>query len=63
MDLAVGIIVGAAFTKIVDSFVSDLITPFIGLLTSKNLDNSFAVLKCGEPNINQSCVVTFVRPL
>ncbi len=32
LDLAVGIIIGAAFTAIVNSLVGDLITPIIGLL-------------------------------
>ena len=31
MDMAVGIIIGAAFTAIVKSVVGDLIKPFIGL--------------------------------
>ena len=31
MDMAVGIIIGAAFTAIVKSMVGDLINPFIGL--------------------------------
>ena len=30
MDLAVGVIIGAAFGKIVDSIVSDLIMPIVG---------------------------------
>ena len=33
MDLAVGVIIGAAFGKIVDSLVNDLIMPVIGKLT------------------------------
>ena len=33
MDLAVGVIIGAAFGKIVDSLVGDLIMPVIGRLT------------------------------
>lgn len=33
VDLAVGIIIGAAFTAIVNSLVSDLINPIIGLVT------------------------------
>jgi large conductance mechanosensitive channel len=33
-DMAVGIIVGAAFTTIVNSMVGDLIMPIIGVLTS-----------------------------
>lgn len=32
MDLAVGIIIGAAFTAIVNSLVGDLINPIIGLI-------------------------------
>jgi large conductance mechanosensitive channel len=33
LDLAVGIIVGAAFTKVVNSLVSDILMPPLGLLT------------------------------
>ncbi|MEM7171519.1 MAG: large-conductance mechanosensitive channel protein MscL [Pseudomonadota bacterium] len=33
MDMAVGIIIGAAFTAIVTSLVNDLITPIISLFT------------------------------
>lgn len=34
MDMAVGIIMGAAFTAIVNSMVGDLIMPVIGVITS-----------------------------
>jgi large conductance mechanosensitive channel len=33
VDLAVGVIIGAAFGKIVTSFVADIITPPLGVLT------------------------------
>jgi len=33
MDMAVGIIIGAAFGKIVSSFVGDIIMPIVGLFT------------------------------
>ena len=33
MDLAVGVIIGAAFGKIVDSVVNDLIMPIVGRAT------------------------------
>lgn len=33
MDLAVGVIIGGAFGKIVDSVVNDLIMPLIGKVT------------------------------
>jgi large conductance mechanosensitive channel len=33
MDLAIGVIIGAAFGKIVDSLVKDIIMPIAGLIT------------------------------
>jgi large conductance mechanosensitive channel len=48
VDMAVGIIIGAAFGKIVDSLVKDLIMPPIGLLLGKvDFANLFLVLKEG----------------
>lgn len=35
IDMAVGIIIGTSFTKIVNSLVADVITPAIGLITGK----------------------------
>lgn len=40
MDLAVGVIIGAAFGKIVDSVVSDLIMPVVAALIGGKLDFS-----------------------
>jgi large conductance mechanosensitive channel len=48
MDMAVGIIIGAAFGTIVNSLVKDVIMPPIGLLLGKvDFSNLFAVLKQG----------------
>jgi large conductance mechanosensitive channel len=47
MDLAVGIIIGAAFTAIVNSMVEDLINPIIGLIIG-GIDFSDFVLRFGE---------------
>ena len=45
MDMAVGIIIGAAFTAIVQSLVKDLINPIIGLFTGGvDFTNNYAVL-------------------
>ncbi len=45
MDLAVGVIIGAAFGKIVSSLVTDVIMPPIGLLLSGvNFNNLFITL-------------------
>ena len=48
VDMAVGIIIGAAFGKIVDSLVKDLVMPPIGLALGKvDFANLFVVLKQG----------------
>jgi len=45
IDLAVGVIVGAAFGKIVDSLVGDLIMPTIGAVVGKlDFSNLFVVM-------------------
>ena len=38
MDMAVGIIIGGAFTSIVSSLVEDIINPFLGLFGGMNFD-------------------------
>jgi large conductance mechanosensitive channel len=50
VDLAVGIIIGAAFTAVVNSLVKDLLMPPVGLLLG-NVDfaNIFTVIKQGVP--------------
>lgn len=46
VDLAVGVIIGAAFGKIVTSFVADIITPPLGVLTGGvNFSNLQFVVK------------------
>ena len=46
MDLAVGVIIGAAFGKIVDSLVGDIIMPIVGKLMGGGVDfsNMFVAL-------------------
>jgi large conductance mechanosensitive channel len=48
MDLAVGVIIGAAFQKIVDSLVNDMVMPIVGLvLGGTDFTNMFVLLKDG----------------
>lgn len=48
IDMAVGIIIGGAFTKIVNSMVADVIMPPLGLLLGKvDFSNWFIVIKNG----------------
>ena len=47
MDMAVGVIIGGAFGKIVSSLVDDVLMPAIGMLTG-NVDFNGLALKIGE---------------
>lgn len=50
VDLAVGVVIGAAFTSIVNSLVKDVITPPLGWATGGlDFSNLFFVLKGGHP--------------
>ena len=45
MDMAVGIIIGGAFGKIVSSLVNDIIMPPIGLITGSSFEDAKVVLR------------------
>lgn len=52
MDLAVGVIIGAAFGKIVDSVVGDLIMPLVSMVVGKlDFSNLFLVLGNNPENL------------
>lgn len=49
VDLAIGVVIGAAFGKIVDSFVNDILMPPLGLLTGgHDFTNNFITLSRGS---------------
>lgn len=50
VDLAVGVIIGAAFGKIVDSLVNDIVMPVVGAIVGKiDFSNLFVVLGAVPP--------------
>jgi large conductance mechanosensitive channel len=51
MDLAIAVIIGGAFGKIIASLVNDVLMPLIGLLLG-GLDFSGLAFKVGEASIN-----------
>jgi large conductance mechanosensitive channel len=52
VDLAVGVIIGAAFGKIVDSLVGDIIMPVVGrIVGSLDFSSMFVVLGNAPPNV------------
>ena len=48
VDLAVGVVIGAAFGKVVESVVKDLITPFIGFIGGQP---DFSAVKLGPLSV------------
>lgn len=63
LDLAVGIIIGAAFTAIVNSMVNDLINPIISIFTG-GYDFSGLSIPLGEgPNAAQFAYGKFIMAL
>ncbi len=48
VDLAVGVVIGAAFGKVVESIVKDLITPFIGFIGGQP---DFSAFKLGPLSV------------
>jgi large conductance mechanosensitive channel len=58
VDLAVGVIVGAAFGKIVDSIVKDLIMPIVGRLLG-GLDFSNYFIALANPPAGYSGAMTY----
>ncbi|MBF1197470.1 MAG: large-conductance mechanosensitive channel protein MscL, partial [Fusobacterium periodonticum] len=48
VDMAVGVIIGAAFGKIVTSLVNDIFMPIIGMIIG-NVDFTSLEIKIGEP--------------
>ncbi|MBR5128628.1 MAG: large conductance mechanosensitive channel protein MscL [Firmicutes bacterium] len=50
MSMAIGIIIGGAFTAIVNSLVGDVITPFLGIITG-GIDFTGISITVGDANI------------
>lgn len=59
LDLAVGIIIGAAFTAIVTSLVDDLVQPLIGLIVG-GIDFAAWGFQVGEAKFNIGNFITAV---
>lgn len=56
VDLAVGVVIGSAFSKIVTSVVNDLLTPLIGIILG-GLDFSNLSITIGNSQINYGLLI------
>lgn len=59
MDMAVGIIIGGAFTSIVTSLVNDIINPILGIFGGMNFDQ-LSVKLFGEATLSYGKFLTAV---
>ncbi len=59
IDMAVGIIIGGAFSTIVTSLVDDIINPLLGLLGGKNFDQYCLVLN-GDATVYYGKFITAI---
>ena len=59
IDLAVGVIIGTAFTAIVQSLVKNLINPLIGIFVGK-IDLSNLVFKVGDATFKYGSFINSV---
>lgn len=59
MDMAVGIIIGGAFTNIVSSLVNDIINPILGLFGGMNFDQ-LSINLLGQVTLNYGKFVTAI---
>ena len=59
MSMAVGIIIGGAFTAIVNSIVENLISPLIGIICG-GIDFSALVVKVGEASFGIGAIINSI---
>src|SRR5262245_39260197 len=59
IDLAVGVIIGAAFGAVVDSLVKDVVTPILGMIGGTP---DFSALKVGAVNVGNfiNAIIAFL---
>ncbi len=59
MDMAVGVIIGGAFTSIVNSLVNDIINPILGVFGGLNFSD-YALKLSGDATLNYGNFITAV---
>ena len=59
MDMAVGIIIGGAFTGIVNSLVNDIINPLLGVLGGKDF-SQYCIPLSGEVTLNYGAFISAI---
>ncbi|KAJ3067251.1 hypothetical protein HDU98_009574 [Podochytrium sp. JEL0797] len=51
LQYAIGMVIGTAFTAVIGSLVTDLISPFIGMAIGTQLESFFVVLRSPDPAV------------
>jgi len=59
MDMAIGIIIGGAFTGIVNSFVNDIVNPLLGMVGGTDF-SAYSIQLSGDATLNYGNFITTV---
>lgn len=59
MDMAIGVIIGGAFSSIINSLVTDIISPVLGIFGGMNFDN-YSLKLMGDATLNYGKFLTTV---
>lgn len=59
MDMAIGVIIGGAFSSIINSLVTDIISPVLGIFGGMNFDN-YSLKLMGDATLNYGKFLTAV---
>lgn len=59
MDMAVGIIIGGAFTAIVNSLVNDIINPILGVIGGKDF-SQYSIALSGDAALNYGAFISAI---
>lgn len=58
VEVAIGVMIAAAFGAVVNSFIDNMISPFLGLIAAKNLEHAYLPIKCPE-GLDVTCTDVF----
>lgn len=60
MDMAIGVVIGGAFTSIVNSLVGDIITPLIGIITGGTDFSDLKIVLTEESSFGYGAFITAI---
>ncbi len=57
LDLAIGVVIGAAFGKVTEGFMNFIVNPLVGLIGGTDFSDKFIVLSTGKDELTKKAVL------